>query len=539
MCGIAGVVRCGVRRERISEDLDRMWEGIASRGPDGRGQLAEVGIGLLNARLAVIDPAGGGQPVWSEDRSIGCVFNGEIYNFQGLRVQLEQRGHRFSTCCDTEVLVHLYEERKEDLVEDLRGMYAFAIYDRKRKAVVLGRDRFGMKPLFVAKVDRGIAFASSISSLLSLGVSQDPDIAALTQYFRFLKVPEPATAYREVSSLLPGYMMEIDVVTGVAAIRPGAQIGGPTNFSGSNGDADSVARAKACFRRAIESHLVADVNVGAFLSGGIDSSLVVAEAQSIASNPLRTFSISFPGDARYDETSRAKEVAERVGTVHETIPARSPSADDLRLAIGAAQQPFAVASFLPMLRLCETAVREVKVVLTGDGGDEVGAGYPWYRWIRWAGASRSGPLRTMIGDSLLRGLERRMSDETAGGRALRRTVKFLRGVVLGGPRASDAWRYEVTNLEARRLLRPEHRSLVPTKELRSPTELAWRDGDGGAGSLRRADLEVLLRDEMLPKVDRAGMAFGLEGRVPLLDDDFVTAMLAIPVEEHLSDPRGK
>jgi asparagine synthase (glutamine-hydrolysing) len=545
MCGIAGIVRPKAGPDEIAAGLDRMLPGIASRGPDGTGRMVGAGVGLLNTRLAIIDLAGGDQPVWGEDRAVGCVFNGEIYNYLALRQALRQRGHVLTTEGDTEVLVHLYEDHGPDLVHHIHGMYAFAVYDSRRQQVLLGRDRFGQKPLYLAPAPGGgIAFASSIASLLALGVSRDPDPAGLAQYFRFYKVPEPRTAYRDISTLLPGHTLAIDVATADSRAqrfyRPGGRDGARVEEASGveHGDgADAVARARSALEAAVATHVVAaDVEVGAFLSGGVDSSLVVAQAQRVAQRPLRTFSVTFAGEgAAYDESPYAEAVARQIGTRHQTIRVDAPPAALIRHALDAAHQPFAVASFLPLLLLSEHVSRELKVVLTGDGGDEIGFGYPWYRWMAWAHGRPSG-FASRTADALLGPVERRLSGH-AQLRRLRRAAKFARGAVQGGAAAADTWRYDLGGAEAAALLAPEHRS-GSSKEA-SPNEVAWRHDLPGVDALRQADLEVLLRDEMLPKLDRAGMAHGLEGRAPLLDDEFTDAMLAVPRRLHVGDGRGK
>jgi asparagine synthase (glutamine-hydrolysing) len=525
VCGIAGIVRPNASPEDVSAALDRMLPGIASRGPDGTARFCAPGLGLLHTRLAIIDLVTGDQPMWNEMRTVGCVFNGEIYNYRELTRRLSER-HRFATQSDTEVLVHLYEEYGEDLVDHLHGMYAFAIWDEPKRRLVLGRDRLGIKPLYVARLGAGgFAFASAIDSLLDAGASREPDAEALALLLRFHKIPEPRTVCRGVRALPPSHVAVVDTATGAVRERRFHALRRPPR----EGDGD-VRSARQAFERAVGTHLVADVEVAAFLSGGIDSSLVVAQAQRMAGRPLRTFCVSFRGAGSHDESEHAARVAKAIGTRHETIDVATAPADALRDAVRAAQQPFAVTSFVPLLLLCRAAARHVKVVLTGDGGDEVGFGYPWYRWMR-AGALLPSSLRSPALASVLRSLERR-----AGPRAVRRGLKLGRGVLRGDAPGSDSWRYEQTAEEAVALLRPEHRPAAPP---RSPFEEAWAGDLDPVDALRRADLEVLLRDEMLPKLDRAGMAHGLEGRVPLLDDDFVDAMIAVPARVHMRDPHGK
>jgi asparagine synthase (glutamine-hydrolysing) len=528
MCGIAGIVIPRAEPEQINASLDRMDAGIRSRGPDGTGRMVEAGVGLLHTRLAIIDLVTGDQPVWNETRTACCVFNGEIYNYRELTENLRDR-HSFSTQSDTEVLVHLYEDHGPDLLRYLRGMYAFAIWDARLRRVLVARDRLGIKPLYLARLPAGVAFSSSIDSLLNVGASRDPDAQALAQFFRFQKVPEPRTAYAGVTTLLPGHLAIIDVDAGTVAVQRFHRLPRPSG----TGAADGVAAARVAFERAVASHLVADVEVAAFLSGGIDSSLVAAQAQRLVSRPIRTFCVAFRGAKQYDESTFAEAVAKGLGTRHETIDISLAPNELVRRALNAAQQPFAVASFMPLLALCEQAARSVKVVLTGDGGDEVGFGYPWYRWIRATSRIPLALRRRTLGNAL-RSCEEVASRPGAG--VVRRALKFGRGALAIRSESSDAWRYDLTAADAEDLLRPDFRGHDTAP---SPSAVAWDDTLDDVSALRRVDLEVLLRDEMLPKLDRAGMAFGLEGRVPLLDDDFVDAMAPIPPHVHLKDPLGK
>lgn len=535
MCGIVGVVRPRATRPELGRTLDRMYSGIATRGPDGQGRLVRPGVGLLNTRLAIVDVVGGDQPIWNEDHTVGCVFNGEIYNFSYLRRRLEGLGHRFATCCDTEVLVHLYEEYGAGLVEAIHGMFSFAIYDLHRECVVIGRDRLGIKPLYVAPISGGLVFGSSIRSLLDAGVSSDPDVSALAEYLRFYKVGEPRTAYKAIRTLLPGHTMTVDAVTGLHSQEKFFQVAELSPFVEGQDIESLEAAAHDAFRAAVKTHLSADVEVGAFLSGGVDSSLVVAEAQEIAGLPLRTYSIAFLGAHGFNEAPWAERVASHLGTNHETFEVRSAALDLLHESLDACDQPFAIASFLPMLSLSRLASKQLKVVLTGDGGDEVGFGYPWYRWIDRTVTGRVSGRPTV--PATLLGMERMAT--RLGANRIRRAAKFARGAALGGPGASDAWRYDLTGDGALSLLVPEFRHAAENGSLATPTERGWAAGMNQVDALRRADLSVLLRDEMLPKVDRSTMAAGVEARVPLLDDAFVAAMVAVPSGRHMAHPSGK
>lgn len=536
MCGIACVVRPRIGGRQIHWDLDRMRPGIAPRGPDGTGRFVEAGLGLLNTRLAVMDPSRGAQPMWNESGDIACVYNGELYGFRSTADRLKARGHRFSTTSDTELLVHLYEDHGAELVEHLSGMFAFAIYDRHAATLLLARDRLGMKPLYWASLPDGYAFASSISSLVALqGVSRDPDAVSIAHFYRYYKVPEPDTAFGSVKAIPPGHRVRVDLRTGALACE--RYHDWPPEPPDRNIDGDCEAIARDSLRRAVASHVDADVEVGAFLSGGVDSSLVVSEAQRLIRRPLRTYSVSFPGHRGFDEARQAENVAQSLGSRHETVEVTGAPVELIRDALAAAQQPFAVASFIPLLSLSRRAAMDIKVVLTGDGGDEVGVGYRWYRLMRQL---RKLPHLSFLsqGAPALHALERAVSGSPRGA-AVRRALKFARGAILDDPGTVDAWRYDLSATGARDLLAPGYREVARTHDRKSPNALAWRHDLPPVESFRQADLEVLLRDEMLPKVDRASMAAGLEARLPLLDDTFVASMRAVPIREHLAHPSGK
>jgi asparagine synthase (glutamine-hydrolysing) len=524
MCGIATFVNGKASAVELDRTLDRMLPGIVSRGPDGTGRNVADGVALLHTRLAIIDLVTGDQPIWNEAGTVACIFNGEIYNYRELRDSLLERGHVFKTQSDTEVLVHLYEEHGGALVQHIHGMYAFVIHDRARRRVIAARDRLGIKPLYQARFNGGFALASSIGSLLAGGADRSPDPTAIAQYMRFHKVPEPRTAFGSISAFPPGHVATIDIDSAAVTMSRFYRARVAVTAESPH---DAEARARFAFEQAIATHMVADVEVAAFLSGGIDSSLVVAQAQRSANRPLRTFCISFPDHASHDEAAFARRVAASLGTRHETIEVRPAPTELVRAAISAAHQPFAVASMLPLLLLCEQASKNVKVVLTGDGGDEVGFGYPWYRWMHATQRIRLSRVPRALSTSLL-GVER----HAANLRPLRRAAKFARGVLAGGAGASDAWRYDLSHEDSLALLAPELRAMVV--DAPTPTESVWDTTQSEVEALRDADVRVLLRDEMLPKLDRAGMAHGLEGRVPLLDDDFVEAMLAIPWEQHVA-----
>ena len=378
MCGIAGYIR--LDRPAEASVVHAMCGEIRHRGPDDEGVHVDGNCGIGMRRLSIIDLSTGHQPMSNEDGSVWIVFNGEIYEYRELRADLIARGHRFRTASDTETIVHLYEEQGVAGLERLRGMFAFAIWDARKGRLLLARDRFGKKPLYYAVLPQGIYFASEISCLRQAGVPLETDADALRLYFQFNYIPDPLTAYRAIRRVPAGGWLTYEggkVEQGrywrlpVAAANPKP---GMTH-------ADAVARVREKFDEAVRIRMIADVPLGAFLSGGIDSSSVVASMARQSPDPVKTFSIGFE-ESRFNELPFARMVAEQYKTEHHEIVVRPDSIAIIRKFVKHFGEPFADSSAIPTFIVCEFAARHVKVALSGDGGDELFGGYTSLRQVQ-------------------------------------------------------------------------------------------------------------------------------------------------------------
>ncbi len=524
MCGIAGFWIKKSATEQAQHLLGRMNSCLTHRGPDEDGFFTEGPVGLANRRLSILDLAGGRQPVFNEDRSLVVVYNGEIYNYPELRTELEAKGHRFATRTDTEVLVHLYEEYGADFPARLRGMFAFALYDRQRGELFLARDPLGIKPLVYAELPQGVFFASELRALLTLPFfPREADREALVLYAAFNYIPAPFTAWKAARRLPPGHWLRIRagrVVEQRAYFEPQ-----PIPTPATPEEAQEVL--DAVLRESVRAHLLADVPVGAFLSGGLDSSLVVAMAQQALGSPLQTFTITFPEWPVYDEATYARRVAEVLGTDHTDIPVTAAEAQaSLWEAVRHLDEPFADSSLVNVALISKVARRHVKVVLSGDGGDELFAGYNKYQGLALARRLRHwAPLREL---RRLPWPERR---GTRWGERLRQARKLLRilhhdpferylRATLAGDPALPA-----------RLLRPEFaRSAGGVAQTLAPI---WQQAVARypADPINRwlwSDLHFVLPYDMLRKVDTASMMHSLEVRVPLVDVPLAQVALGLP-----------
>jgi asparagine synthase (glutamine-hydrolysing) len=537
MCGIAGIVRHDGVSERDRDAVRLMVRSLTHRGPDDEGfwfgQEAAVGM----RRLAIIDVPAGHQPMSSEDESIWVVFNGEIYNHELLRRRLEATGrHRFRTRSDTEVLVHLYEDAGRDLLRLLEGMFAFCIIDTRRKTALLARDRFGEKPLFYSASDRGFAFNSELAGLLEAPwISRQSNHDALRCYLETGFVRAPATAFRDIQDLLPGHWLEV---------RDGHVTSGlfePESESGTPAFADDVEPAEALrttIQRAVRRQMVADVPVGAFLSGGIDSSTVVAAMQRESPRPVKTFTARFE-HAPYDESPVAREVARHLGTEHIEIVISNGGfeEEDLRRVVRHVGQPFSDSSAIPTYHVCRQIRKCVSVCLSGDGGDEVFAGYPLFQWLlrvdalaeRLPAAITAPASRLFQQIASLPGADRL--------RPLRRVWRAMEvAAVPSRTRLSQISRlFNDQDLDT--LCRPALRPRGPQAkkaDLRRTREQASR-----LRELMRERVEGSLREDMLVKVDRMSMAASLEVRAPMLDAGIVAFAARLPDRSLIRNGVGK
>ena len=375
MCGIAGIVSAAAQDRIEAATIHRMCQAIVHRGPDDEGIFVKDGTGLGMRRLSIIDLSGGHQPVFNEDRSVWVVFNGEIYNFPELRADLEKRGHHFYTKTDTEVIVHLYEDLGAACVEKLRGMFAFALYDDRRRKLLIARDRLGIKPLHYALAGQRLFFGSEIKAILAVA----PELArvnneALLQYMYFGYVPDPLTAFSPIQKLPPGHLLEFE--EGRLQVRQYWDLP-QYGTCQPRSEEECLEELERRLAEAVRIRLISDVPLGALLSGGIDSSTVVALMARASSKPVKTFSIGFSHDD-FSEAHFARIVAKRFGTEHHEMVVEPNVLETVENLSSALEEPFGDSSMLPTYYVSCMARKYVTVALSGDGGDEIFAGYDRY-----------------------------------------------------------------------------------------------------------------------------------------------------------------
>ena len=526
MCGIAGVLYRDDGRLVDPPVLRRMADSLAHRGPDGEGFWTAPGVGLAHRRLAIIDLTTGSQPLGNEDGSVQVVFNGELYNFEQLRIELEQKGHSFRTRSDTEVLVHLYEEHGDRLVERLRGMFAFALWDAPRKRLLLARDRVGIKPLYVYRDGEKLLFGSELKAILAYpDIRRVVDAASLQDYLAFGMVAGHRTIFRGIEKLPAAHTLSVTPGSLDAAPRRYWQLRIAPDTRLSAVQWQEAVRAKV--QDAVRTHLIADVPVGAFLSGGLDSSIVVTAAAEAMQEPLRTFSIGFP-DQRFSELPYARDVAERCGTLHVEDIASPQAAALVDSLTEFYDEPFADSSAIPTFMVSRLAARSVKVVLSGDGGDEAFGGY-----ARYAGDLKEERLRRLLPEWFRVGpvgvLGRAWPKADWLPRPMR--AKTLLTNLSMNPGAAYGNTMSICRPPLRnRLLSPDVRAELNGHDPLALFERAFRESGSKEhlGAMIAADVAVTLPDNYLVKVDRASMAVGLEVRPPLLDHELLELCATIP-----------
>jgi len=539
MCGVTGIFDCRGQREPSRDLLTRMNDSQFHRGPDQGGLHIEPGLGFGHRRLAIIDLSGGTQPLFNEDRSVVVVYNGEIYNFAALSEELKAAGHCFRTHSDTEVIVHAWEEWGAFCVQRFRGMFAFAIWDRNRETLFLARDRLGVKPLYYAFLPDGhLIFSSELKALyLHPGLPRQLDPGAVEDYFAYGYVPEPRTILTHALKLPPGHHLTLR--RGAATpVAPHEYWDVPFIPAAPAREQDLQAELIERLREAVRIRLIAEVPVGAFLSGGVDSSAVVAMMAGLSAEPVNTCSISF-GDPRFNESAFASAVARRYHTNHRV---EQVEPDDFALLDKLADlydEPFADSSAMPTYRVCELARRRVTVALSGDGGDENLAGYRRYRWHRFEERLRSAlPLRlrrTLFGTlgRVYPGLAwapRPLRAKSTFQALARDTVEGYFHTVAVVP---DAMRSRLFSAVFQRELQGYRAVEVMRRHAqRAPT-------DHALSLVQYLDIKTYLVGDILTKVDRASMAHALEVRVPLLDHTLVEWLSGLPPPLKLRGAEGK
>jgi len=538
MCAITGIFHLHDRRPVDRALLARMIAAQHHRGPDGGGSHCEPGLGLGHRRLSIIDREGGRQPLFNEDQSVAVVYNGEIYNFQALSEELQHFGHIFRTHCDTEVIVHAWEQWGERCAERFRGMFAFALWDRRQQTLFLARDRLGVKPLHYALLGDGtFLFGSELKALaLHPGFQQTLSPQAVEDYFAFGYVPDPRTIYRQAFKLPPGHSLRLRRGEPMPAPRKYWDVPFAPVPVGRN--AQVAEELIERLREAVRIRLVSEVPLGAFLSGGVDSSAVVAMMAQCMEQAVDTCSISF-GDPAFNEANYARTVAQRYLTRHHE---RHVDEDDYGLIDTLAacyDEPFADSSAMPTYRLCQLARQRVTVALSGDGGDENLAGYRRYRWHMHEERLRSVlPLTLrqrvfgMLGHAYPKAdwAPRPLRAKTTLLALARDSVTaYFHSTALMG----DGLRQQLYSADFKRQLDGYHALEV----LR--THAANAPAKDGLSLIQYLDLKTYLPGDILTKVDRASMAHGLEVRVPLLDHQLVEWLSGLPPQLKLSKGHGK
>src|SRR3954469_18647139 len=533
MCGISGFVESPASTSPFTLDesralVHRMCDVIRHRGPDDEGIWVDEGVALGMRRLSIIDLSTGHQPIHNEDETVWIVFNGEIYNFPELRRELEAAGHRFYTNTDTEAIVHAYEQWGTAAIQRLRGMFGLAIWDRRTKSLLVARDRAGIKPMYYADVNGRLYFGSEMKSLLEapdLPRELDPD--ALDHYLSFLYTPRDGSIFRSVRKLPPGHLMTWR--NGTLKVEQYWQLSAEENFRGS--ERDAVAQLRRVLTDAVRCHLISDVPLGAFLSGGIDSSLVVGLMSEVSGSRVKTFSIGFD-EPEFDELEPARRVASHFGTDHHELVVKPDAVSILDRLIAHFDEPFADASAIPTWYVSEMARRHVTVVLSGDGGDELFGGYDRYLpHPRVVAFDRYSP-RALGRVAAIAAA--RLPHGTRGKNFLRHVGRDEQGRYL------DAIRFFGAD-EKPALLSPDAQDAIdgPDPETRLArhcerfAQLPW------PSQMMRFDAETYLPEDVLTKVDRMSMAHSIESRVPLLDNEVIAFAAALPAALKIKNGRRK
>ncbi len=538
MCGICGFY--GEHAAISNDTLEGMNYALVRRGPDEGGVFRDSGVGLAMRRLSIIDLAGGRQPIQNEDGTVWIVFNGEIYNYRELRTSLSQRGHQFRTHTDTEVIVHLYEEYGDDLVHHLRGMFAFALWDVRRSRGLLARDRLGIKPLFYAQAGDTLLFGSEIKAILAANlIERDLDYQAIDAFFTFTYIPAPLTIYRNVRKLEPGHLLTYE--SGQVETRCYWDV----DFAATDlqvDDQEWLDRFDQAIEGAVKSHLVSDVPLGAFLSGGIDSSLVVALMSQHLDESVQTFTMGFGGarNPLLDERPLAKSVAARYGCQFHEYAVQPDFREIVGDIVNAFDEPFADDSVIPSYYVSQFTRQQVKVALSGLGGDELFAGYERYSGV-WLSQYYSRLVPGWLHRRLVQPLVQRLPEPTHGGDRVNHAKRFAAAVL-----QSPAQRYlgfvsTLTDLERRRLFAPSVAMQIDFAATdRIITDLYERcRAPDDLGKALYVDIKTYLPEDILALSDRLSMWHSLEVRVPLVDHPLVELSARLPSHHKLDWHRKK
>jgi asparagine synthase (glutamine-hydrolysing) len=525
MCGIVGIAGSAARPvdEAILRSMnDSLWH----RGPDDEGFLVRDRVGLGMRRLSIIDVAGGRQPIHNEDKSVWAVFNGEIYNYPELRDDLKRRGHHLYTQSDTETLVHLYEEYGDEGVTRLRGMFAYALWDERRNRLVVARDRLGIKPLYYGRFDGRLYFASELRAFARVpGFPRVLNEASVQRYLAYLYVPGPQTIWRDLTELPPAHYLVFDGDTVTTHRYWDVQYREGEHRS----PGEWRERFLAQFRDSVKCHLMSEVPLGAFLSGGIDSSAMVAVMAQESGKRVKTFSIGYEGEGAFqDERAYARLVADRYDTEHREFVVSPDAAKLLPDLVATMEQPFADSSVIPNYYISKLTREHVTVALSGLGGDEIGGGYQRYLGMLWA--ERYGRLPGLLRPRWLEAAVGRLPDVRSGRRWIDQTKRFFSATRLDSAARYAAMVTTFSPLDRSRLLASDFQQRAGTDDAERLVTRVFgsRHAEGVLNGAMRADLESYLVGDLLTLADRVSMRHSLEVRVPFLDHPLVELMAAAP-----------
>ncbi len=558
MCGITGWINLKQPDSQDPNDavLHKMCEQIVHRGPNSEGLWIDNTVALGMRRLSVIDLETGDQPVFNGDKSVVVMMNGELYNYREIREELERKGRTFTTKSDTEILPHLYDEYGEDLVDHLNGMYAFSLWDTRKKKLIIARDRFGEKPLYYGVFDGKLLYASEPKAILAHpSVTPALDLDSLRQYLSYDYVPAPNSIYKGISKLPAAHILTVEngeIKTrrywNMSWSEPGAiATGGPDHPRAKNtlptgrGSASFTEKAselRDLLSDAVRMQLVADVPLGILLSGGIDSSTVAAFAVQHATERVKTFSIGFEEDS-FDETKYARQVAKHLNTEHYEEKLSAATAGDLISEIATwLDEPLSDGSLIPTYLLASFVRKHVTVALGGDGGDEIFAGYPMYFAHKVAGKYNAIPkfLRSGLIEPIVRNLPVSNKNLSFDYKAKR----FVRAAGLDSVERHHSWFGSFSAEEQRSLLLPDVLNSSDGDFYRGPRELlAICDATNEVEQMQFIDMNYYLAEDILTKVDRAAMAVSLETRAPFLDPRVAQFAASLPLEYKLNGKSGK
>lgn len=527
MCGICGLAQKAGFDENL---LRQMNQTLLHRGPDGDGFYCAEGVGLAMRRLAIIDVGGSEQPLYNEDKSIAMVFNGEIYNFQALREELAKKGHSFHTEGDGETIIHLYEAYGEDGLKFLRGMFAFGLWDSRKKVLLIGRDRFGKKPLYYYHKGDTLVFGSEIKAVLAHpAVPHDSAFDSaemLALYLSYGYIPSPMTAYKHIKMLPPASTLRFE--NGQISIRRYWEL--PEIAEEGNGISleEAARQVRETLREAVRLRMIADVPLGAFLSGGLDSSLIVALMQEMSSQPVKTFSIGFSGDESFDETVYAEQVASYLKTEHHSFRVEPQALDLLEKLVWHHDQPFADSSAIPTFLVSQLTRQHVTVALSGDGGDELFAGYERFYAASIVAKAQIIPKSIWkLGADVFSALP----EGTGYYNKIKRAGRFLRGAAQDLAGAYFDW---VRVADAEMI-----RSLLGTEDFAlNHFRANYLKKESVAGILE-ANQASYLHDDLLIKADRSSMAASLEARAPFLDHELAELVAPMALKHKMNGSKLK